>query len=498
MDIVVSDIRMPGMDGLQLMEQIQQEWPHIRCMLLTGYSDFEYAKKALRLQAFDYILKPVNDEEFILSLSHAVESLKDEWEAAEKYDRLLYAMKSDSGVLKTSLMHDLVLGRTWSPKAVMEKLQQYDIPIAADESAVMILVQLGRQFSHFDHPSLMLMEYAVGNIAEEIFSEVMHIWHCKAPHDCLLIVASLKPAYRDSIGLQPDFEQLRRRKLHELAEDFRTQVGRYLKGDLALVITDWFPFPANMAHAYRSGLSSFMMSGGEEAGTILYLEDTQQACGTPMKSFETLYKPPTLIHLLESKQWEAARQKVNEVFADLENARYSREHLYEVYLLMTNAFMYIAHKQGQFAYQIDQSGFDLLHDQGMILSPDKLRSWACGMLDKIQSELSASEHYTRGYIIHQVQELVSGDLGQDTSVKTIADKVYLHPVYLSKIYKAETGESLGDYIIRMRMERALYLLKKTNKKIYEITAELGYQNPQYFSKMFKKHYGLNPNEFRDQ
>lgn len=106
-DIVVSDIRMPETDGLQLIERIQQNWPHIRCMVLTGYSDFQYAKKALQLQAFDYILKPVNDEEFILSLSNAIESLKDEWEAAEKVHQLMYAIKSDSGVLKASLMHDL-------------------------------------------------------------------------------------------------------------------------------------------------------------------------------------------------------------------------------------------------------------------------------------------------------------------------------------------------------------------------------------------------------
>ncbi|GAB6988573.1 response regulator transcription factor [Paenibacillus pini] len=497
-DIVVSDIQMPEMDGLNLIENIQQKWPHIRCMVLTGYSDFKYAKKALQLHSFDYILKPVDDEEFILSLSNAIESLKDEWEASDKYHQLLYTMKSDSSVLKASLMHDLVLGRTLSHKTIASKLQQYEISMEVEESAVMLLIQLGRQFAHHDHHSLTLIEYAVGNIAEEVFADALQVWTCKAPHDCLVMLATLKPEYRDHIELLPDFEAQRKRKLQELAENFRKQVSSYLKGDIAMVITEWFLFPDGVASAYRAGLSRFMMSGNDDPESIHHLEDMELSHHNPVKSIESLYKPPTLIHLLESKQWEAAQYKVNEVFADLGGTRYSREHLYEVYLLMTNSFMYIAHKQGQFAYQIDQSGFDLMYDQGTILSIDRLKGWAVGMLEKIRTELSASDNYTRSYIIHQVQELVSSDLGQDTSVKTIADKVYLHPVYLSKIYKAETGESLGDYIIRMRMEKALYLLKKTNKKIYEITAELGYQNPQYFSKMFKKHYGLNPNEFRDQ
>ncbi|MBO9598985.1 MAG: helix-turn-helix transcriptional regulator, partial [Cohnella sp.] len=120
------------------------------------------------------------------------------------------------------------------------------------------------------------------------------------------------------------------------------------------------------------------------------------------------------------------------------------------------------------------------------------------MLSKLERELSESDQYTKSHIVKQVQELVMNDIRHEASVKTIADKVFLHPVYLSKIYKLETGESLGDYIIRVRMEKALYLLKSTNKKIYEITSELGYQNPQYFSKMFRKYYGMTPNEYRDQ
>lgn len=68
-DIMVTDISMPGMSGLQLIETVSERWPDIRSILLTGFSDFQYAKKAIQLQAFDYILKPVSDEEFINSIS---------------------------------------------------------------------------------------------------------------------------------------------------------------------------------------------------------------------------------------------------------------------------------------------------------------------------------------------------------------------------------------------------------------------------------------------
>jgi two-component system response regulator YesN len=497
-DIVVTDIRMPTMNGLQLIEIIGDRWPNIRNILLTGHSDFEYAKKAIQLHASDYILKPVNDGEFLLSISNVIESLKDEWGQSERYQQLLYHMKSDVSVLKANLMHELLLGRRQSHKSIQDKLIQYDIHLKVEDPAVMMLIQLGKQFSEFDHHSVSLIEFAVGNIAEDVFTEDFHVWSCKAPHDCLILLAALKPDYHHRIQMAKDYEKQRKSKLDALVHVFQRSVSNYLKGDISIMITGWFQFPDGISTAYRTGLSAFYLVEQKTTTTVQYLEELSYGKNPSVKSIESLYKPPTFIHLLESKQWEVAAQKINDVITDLEHTSFSREHIYEVYLSVTNAFMYIAHKQGLFMHQVDQGGVDLFLDQSVIHSLEKLKGWSMGLLNKLKSELSDNDHHTRSYLIKQIQEIVANELGQDISVKTIADRVYLHPVYLSKIYKMEMGESLGDYIIRMRMERALYYLKNTNKKIYEITMELGYQNPQYFSKMFKKHHGMTPIEFRDQ
>jgi len=498
-DIIVTDISMPGMTGLQLIEEAGERWPNIRSILLTGYSDFHYAKKAIQLQAFDYILKPVSDEEFIKSVSGAIESLKDEWEEHDKYHLLLYNRKSDYTVLRANLMHDLLLGRVMSERTLNSKLAEYEISFETDAPAVMMLIQLGKHYTAMDHHSVSLMEYAIGNIAEELFKDQFRVWFCKAPHDCLILLAEMKPDWVQEMEMQDNYHDERKKVLRAAISNFRTNVSNYLKGDISIIVTEWFTFPESITAAYRGALSSmYLAAHNDSEGSVVYLEERQHPReDITIKSLEVLYRPPTLIHLLESKQWDAARQKIEDVFRDMEAARFSREHLYEVFLSITNAFMYIAHKGGQFISRIDQYALDPLLTQSIIASFDKLQDWAFEMLGKLQKELSESDQYTKSYIIKQVHELVGSHSGHDLSVKTIADHVYLHPVYLSKIYKAETGEGLGDYIIRMRMERALYLLKNTNKKIYEITTELGYQNPQYFSKMFKKHYGMTPNEFRD-
>ncbi|OMF48993.1 response regulator transcription factor [Paenibacillus peoriae] len=492
-DILVTDIRMPGMTGLELIVEVNERWPHIRSLLLTGYADFEYAKKALQLKAFDYILKPVDDEEFIKCVSAAMDSLKEEWEAFDKVHQLQYSRRNDFGVLRTHLMHDLLLGRDLPVPKIESKMSEYEIKLRTGHPASMLLIQLGKHFSDMDYHSVSLIEYAIGNIAEEVFAPDFHVWHCKAPHDCLIVLIE---GNWNSFPERSVDEQ--NRFLSAAIENFRKNVSNYLKGEIYVALTGWFNFPEELPKLYQTAIRSLYWNHQEETDTLLFIEEQTEQPHSSVKSLEGLYMHPTLTHLLESRQWEEAEAKVNRVFGKMEEVGYTREHLYELFISVTSALMYTAHKQGRFITQMDQVGFDPLHAQKMVHSFLHLKEWILSMMNKLKSEWSASEQSAKSYVVKQVQELISQDKGQELSVKTIADQVYLHPVYLSKIYKAETGEGLGDYIIRMRMERALYLLKYSNKKIYEITTELGYQNPQYFSKMFKKHYGMTPHEFRDQ
>lgn len=242
-DILVTDISMPGMSGLQLIETAGERWPNLRSILLTGYSDFGYAKKAIQLQAFDYILKPVSDDEFIKSISGAIESLRDEWEVHDKYHMLMYNRKASYSVLRANLMHDLLLGRVMSERALAAKLAEYEIAFDTETQAVMLMIQLGKHYTAMDHHSISLMEYAIGNIAEELFKESFRVWFCKAPHDCLILLVEPNAQMQQLIGLSEQYETLRQRTLKDIIDSFRASVSNYLKGDISLIVTEWFAFP---------------------------------------------------------------------------------------------------------------------------------------------------------------------------------------------------------------------------------------------------------------
>lgn len=214
-------------------------------------------------------------------------------------------------------------------------------------------------------------------------------------------------------------------------------------------------------------------------------------------SIQCLYETPLLNHLLEAGRWDEAEHKLDAIFAELQNV-YTRENILKVYFFLTNSLSYIAHK---FGYRLtDILGKDL---ENISVSPafgsfETFKEWAFGTVGFLRLKTKSDANEGREWIIRQIQDYVQSHLDQDVSLRAIADHVYLNPAYLSYCYKIHTGEGLGDYIYRMRMEMAAYYLQYSADKIYEVGERLGYHNPSYFIKLFKRYFKVTPQAYRDR
>jgi two-component system response regulator YesN len=216
-----------------------------------------------------------------------------------------------------------------------------------------------------------------------------------------------------------------------------------------------------------------------------------------MTSLQSLYEPPLLNHLFDAGRWDEAKEKFTRIFTEL-SAYWSdsQEHILEVFYTLSAAFYHLAHVNGRAFSELAPSDAPLSGNGGGFRSVQQLRDWAFGILERIIEDSRSEIESSRVMTVKQVQEYIESHLGDDVSLQAIADHIFLHPVYLSRLYKLETGEGISDYLYRVRMERAAYLVKHSDLKIYEITAQLGYQNAPYFIKVFRKHYGMTPQEYR--
>ncbi|MCC3372075.1 response regulator [Cohnella sp. REN36] len=492
-DIVVTDIQMPGISGIELIKEIERRWPRTKIILLSGHAEFEYAKQAIKQNVIDYLLKPIRDNTLIDAVNRAQELLRQEWEQIGSYERSIQALRENLPLLRENLLNELLQGGKIRKEEWERKREMLDIPFFPEDECSLMLVrmdELGRLGE--DHPAL--AEFAIGNIAAEALSGSFHTWKCKVNHGFLIFVMKLKSVRAEEMVQEDEEEwiQVRKRLLEEAASQFQNMVSHYLKSKVSILISNWGVFPGDLKLLYQQALSSLIKYVGDSEDFLHALMETKPH----VAALRSLHEHPTVAHLLEVSNWKRVYDKVGEIFSELNriDVRH-REFLMEVYFSVSSAVAMTAHNNGYLLSEV--LGDD---DYAALMQPsyDSVRALELltyRVLNKMEARMTGDLQGNRLSIVQKVHSFIEKHLDSDVSLQSISEHVYLHPVYLSKVYKLETGEGLSDYINRIRMEKACHLLKCSRQKIYEIAAALGYQN-NYFIRVFKRQYGITPQEYR--
>lgn len=486
-DIVVTDIRMPGMDGLELCRYIRSHYPLTRCILLTGYGEFEYAQQAIRHGISSYLLKPVRDEELLAEVGKLVADINQEEEqksSREKSSRTLYAHLP---LLRSNLLKDLLGGLILPSSELAARMEEYGLAFRPEASCFLVMSRLEGLFRQSADRDLSLYEYAVQNIAAELLGDHFEVWSCKDTNDYLIFILQNKAG-----ASVPDEGN---DMVEAAARELQAKVSDFLKGQVSVLVSAEFRMPGELAGRYRAGLNEFRKVPRSGEGRLLrYGEQRSQS-----KSLNALHSPPGFQQLLEAGRYADARRKLDEVFMEMNDRMLdTEEHLMEIVYALANTFLYLAHLQGKTLLELSGREAGLTADPRMFSQPDRVRKWALETIENMEAAGLQDMKDGKGQLIAKIHRFIEAKLAEDVSLQTIADHVGLHPVYLSTVYKQEMKENISDFIIRYRMEKAGMLLRTTDIRIYELASRLGFQNPPYFSKLFKQHYGVTPQEYRDR
>ncbi|MBP1991580.1 response regulator transcription factor [Paenibacillus eucommiae] len=489
-DIVITDIRMPGMSGLELSEHIRNKCKKTKCILLSGHAEFEYAKEAILHGTASYLLKPVSDEELLATVSRVLQTLREEWNAIISQERIARTLRENLPQLRSTLLSELLLGKRYSESDLQDKMAMLGVPDFFGKSFSLLLVRLEKPFYGYEQRSLALVEYAVGNMAEELFAPNYKLWYGKDTHDYLVFVMTTE----SSESCEAEQQQL---TLERTAAQLQDAIHTYLKGEATVLISGTGTFPQDLSAQYDGTLWTLRRRVGAEQDLILTVSNAEQE-RTEVRSIASLYELPTLAQLLEAGQWAVADQRLERIFEELRSKRSEVEELLlEAYFAIASAAAYYAHKNGRPLSGLIGAGYDKLLQGVPYRSVEQLEDWTTAVMSSLRSETESETKDSRTKLIASVQQFVEQHLADDVSLTAIAVHVYMHPVYISKIYKLETGENVSDYVYRLRMEKAVQMLLHTPSKIYEIAASIGYQRAHSFIHVFKKHTGLTPQEYRD-
>ncbi|MDI4649789.1 response regulator transcription factor [Cohnella hashimotonis] len=490
-DILITDIHMPGTTGLDLIEFIDRRHKKIDSILLTGYAEFEYAKKAIELHAVDYLIKPVRDEALLESVKKVIAKRQTDLRHHQSFEHATSLLHQNLPLLKENLLHDLLQGVILTGNQLAEKLGMYQIPVKIGDYVKLAVIKFDPGFyESYDAYDIKLFEYAIKNIAEELLSPHFHLWSGKAMQGNLTLL--LLPHSATAGGADawtPSCQDTLASSAKRLVE----QVEQYLKGKVAVYVSSPAPFPKEVHSVYRSVLSTVMKSGERQGFFVVAPDAAPHRKLTPLS---TLYQVPMLVQLMDMGDMEKINGKFSTIFNELEQFHPdSQAHIREAYLHLLSCFTYLAHKKGIVLEDI--IGTVSSHSESQVFhSAKQLKAWSGIILEALMNDAPVKNDENHRQLVHKIHSYIEQNLGKDLNLQTISEAVYLHAVYLSKIYKEITGMNLSEYILRVRMEEAKNLLENTSCKIYEITERVGYQSPQHFIRRFKQYYGVTPEIYR--
>ncbi|WP_337102056.1 response regulator transcription factor [Paenibacillus sp. YIM B09110] len=484
--IVITDIRMPEMSGIELIHEIREMGRKVKIVVISGYADFEYAKSVVPYNTSGYLMKPVNPDQMRETLSKLAEEIAGEQKLQQEQHRDAYAFRENLPALKGELLNRLLYGYGIPIAELERKLFLLNIPFTLQQRVGLFVVRLEGKLQDYESMDKELIEYAVTNMAEELFRDAFHLWFCRDCNEYLVMIVSAKESVDAS-------EQDLQNEMDVRAAALKKKVGSLLSGSISIVLVeDWAYFPEGIPGLYRSVIDG--MRAIEENRQSVFMRIAGNSDRVQIGTLTSLYRPPLLIHLLDTGNWVHAEEKLIEIFAELRSKNYPPEHANEAYFAIANAYQYMAHKKGKLLSEIGASSFGLMPAAPSL---NQLEKWAFFMLRSLREQ---SEEGTEKQVsmVDKVHKFIEENMNGNLSLQTIAAHIGLHPAYLSRAYRAETGNNLSDHIQRYRMELASYMLRSSDKKIYEIAQTIGYQAVPHFIKLFKAYSNMTPQEFRDR
>lgn len=453
-DVIITDIKMPEMDGLTMLEKIREKDNDARVLLLTGFSDFEFARKSIQLGADDYLLKPLNVEDIIESL--------------EKIERKIDKHKNET-VSGQQLLFSILNAEESKGKSYVGQLEQ-QLHIIGGEKISLFLIQASSRLTS----TINEMISALNEILPAVYFVRYYIFRLPNSRQILLMV-------------------LDGQSVHYMKELFMMHVAPEIGkiGECMLAygeIKQLDQLPKKLTDM----TSNFEYGFGLEK--CLLLDDEYIASCR----FEEVEYPDQLEQMLRKEIRSGNKEKVKKLAEKFQtqiidsNARprYIKEY--------TLRFMMVAVNGARDRNNNRESAdlYQLLID-GVMESDtrEKMLYEYWKIWDSLDNESGEQEQTENGTIL-KVIELIRNNYARDLSLSEAAEYVGLTPEYLSKLFTKEMGINFSTFLGDFRISTAKRMLSEGNRKIYEVAEAVGYKDTKYFNKVFRSITGISPSEYR--
>lgn len=492
-DLVMMDMKMPEMGGLELLKIIEQEFPELPVIVISGFNDFEYARQALRSNALDYLLKPINRQDLNQALQKGIDLLESRKQTRSEFISRNITYNMSLPKLKEKLFLSLI-ERSYNKSADQTSMSL----IGADDKGryygvlVLRVLNLKAVCEHRFNSDTELLSFAVANVFNEMTESGLTCFSFADPKEEREMIAVY-----DGIGADAREWQFRAGQLlRSVVTQLHALFGIISVGGQGAPALD----PRKLADSYEEArirvysVDLLKLSGRSAVG----MAEDRRALEIPsLTSRMALIKSS-----LENGNQHQAATLGSDYLRQIKSTAFFR--IGDADRLLTELvvlFNDMAREHGVAEENMPNPGEKSLRAFGLktdFSSFDELESVFAGILKHYSALIMQAASSPRSFDAQQIKDFIDNHYYEDIKISYFAEKYYLSREYLMKLFKQQFGYGIHEYVQKIRMDKALRLLDNPALKVQEISEMLGYKDKNYFSKAFRNYYGASPSEYRNQ
>jgi len=482
-DIIITDIKMPGCDGLEMIEHSKKIAPDLEYIVISGYKQFEYAQMAIQFGVSNYLLKPIDQEELIHTLQKVKEQYLNRTEQLTMGKRLVLFEQENKERIRRSFFEDIILKKNMpqdeSAIGDLNEKYQYHFQKGWFQTAV---VKIDGIHEQTEKNRIYLENKITRELQQNL--QICHDWEFYFREGICYLALNFP---NEISSIKDTMNQIQQNLLvqQNILEGFRVTIGLGEQAESPAIFTRGFK-------AARWALDQRLLKGTNQVIQGEYKHANDFVDSEIFHDFNKAFYNAIELHDMEN---------INTAILHLQkNLLVRRETTgYEILQMCKeaiNAYLFTLKKLEmptanigklfeQFNVEIDNCGS--AHETFEYLRDTVNRSF-----QEIMKEIEQMETKP----IRRAKNFIAEHLGEPISLESVSDVVGFNTAYFGTMFKNETGSTFSDYLLSKRMERAKELLRDTNNSVADICETVGYCDVKHFSKIFSKYTSLKPREYR--
>lgn len=477
-DIVITDIKMPDMDGLEMSRILRGEFPDIVVFVFSGYAEFNLAQKAIDLGVYNYLLKPMNYEEIYAALEKAEEFIEERRRFRLEQEEQIKKLKASIPILKEKLLLDLMHGTISTNDGVFYRLKYLNLSIQNAFFAVLKIDDFDLITRDYNIEDKYLLLFAVRNITEEICSENCQEFFVVNDSD-------------DSLCIIVNNQKNDKRFIMYLCEEIREKISTFLRKTVSIGIGRFVERLGGIQLAYSDCLTAIQGSLFNSKNVTVHIEEVLENISPAAYS---IAMEKSLINAVKSGDLKLSLTEFDIIVKHLNTSslEYIKRVCYEMYVALNRSL----YESGINTEEILKDKYDLYSSLATCTNPQEVFMLVSSVFELLAKSVLNQKQNHRTKIIGEVIKYIEDNYSNNVSLKEASEKVYLNINYLSEIFRAEKGENFTEYLKKFRVRKAVELLSRMDLKIYQISEMVGYSDPKHFSQVFKEITGVSPKDYK--